>query len=177
MALGATWMQLEVITLREVRKRKTNIICHLDMESKIRCKWTYLRNRNRHREQTCSCQGGRRWGGVDWEFGISRCQLLYTEWVNKALLHSTENYSSIFCDKQYSVINHDGKEYENECMSVHNRITLLYSKNPHIINQLCFNKHFFIFCSFKTRVMLPQCIKENGRILNKDQHDEAKNSR
>ena len=27
---------------------------------------------HRHREQTCGCQGG-----MDWEFGISRCKLLY----------------------------------------------------------------------------------------------------
>ena len=124
MVLGATWMQLEIIILREVRKRKANIIYHLDVESKIRHKWTYLWNRNRHTERTCSCQGGRRQGGVDWEFGIGRCQLLYIEWRNnKVPLHSTESYSSIFCDKQYSVINHDGKEYGNECMSTYNRIT------------------------------------------------------
>ena len=30
----------------------------------------------RSREQTCGCQG--EWG-VDWEFEISRCKLLYTE--------------------------------------------------------------------------------------------------
>ena len=48
--------------------------------------------------------GGR---GMEWEFGISRCKLLYTEWINnKVLLHSTGNYI------QYSVINHNGKEYE-----------------------------------------------------------------
>ena len=29
---------------------------------------------HRHREQTCGCQGGE---GMDWEFGISRCKLLY----------------------------------------------------------------------------------------------------
>ena len=38
MVLGATWMQLEIIILREVRKRKANIIYHLDVESKIRHK-------------------------------------------------------------------------------------------------------------------------------------------
>ena len=47
-------------------------------------------------------QGG---GGLDWEFGISRCKLLYTEWINnKVLLYSTGNYI------QYPVINHNGKE-------------------------------------------------------------------
>ena len=45
-------------------------------------------------------------GGMEWEFGISRCELLYTGWINnKVLLYSTGNYS------QYPVINHNGKEY------------------------------------------------------------------
>ena len=60
---------------------------------------------HRHREQTCSCRGE----GKDWEFGISRLKLLYTEWINnKVLLYSTGNYI------QYPVINHNGKEYEKE---------------------------------------------------------------
>ena len=49
------------------------------------------------------------WEGkeVDWEFGVSRCRLLLTEWrINKVLLYSTGNYI------QYPEINHDGKEYE-----------------------------------------------------------------
>ena len=41
------------------------------------------------------------------EFGINRCKLVYTEWINtKVLLYGTGNYT------QYPVINHDGKEYE-----------------------------------------------------------------
>ena len=56
---------------------------------------------HRHREQTCGCQEG----GMDWEFGTSRCKLLYTGWINnKVLLYSTGNYI------QYLVINHNGKE-------------------------------------------------------------------
>ena len=43
---------------------------------------------------------------MDWEFGLSRCTLLYIGWINnKALLNSTE--SGI----QYSVINQNRKEY------------------------------------------------------------------
>ena len=43
-------------------------------------------------------------GGMDWEFGISRCKLLHVEWINnKVLLYSTAN------DIQYPVINHNGK--------------------------------------------------------------------
>ena len=33
------------------------------------------------------------WGRMEWEAGISRCKLLYTEWINnKVLLYSTGNY-------------------------------------------------------------------------------------
>ena len=58
---------------------------------------------HRHREQTCGCQGGGGGrGGLDWEFGTSRCKLLYIERVNnKVLLYSTGNYI------QYLMINHN----------------------------------------------------------------------
>ena len=45
---------------------------------------------------------------MEWEFGISRCKLLYTEWINKVLLESTGNYI------------HKGKEYEKECTYMYN---------------------------------------------------------
>ena len=44
-------------------------------------------------------------GGLDWEFGISKCKLLDTDCINKALLYSTGNYI------QYPLINHNRKEY------------------------------------------------------------------
>ena len=48
-------------------------------------------------------------GGKDWEFGVSRCKLLYRGWINnKVLLYSTGNYI------QYPVINHNGKEYKKK---------------------------------------------------------------
>ena len=68
---------------------------------------TKQKQTHRHREQTCGCQEGWGGGGKDWEFGISRCKLLYTGWINnKVLLYSTGNYI------QYPVISHNGKEYE-----------------------------------------------------------------
>ena len=46
---------------------------------------------HRYREQTCGCQGGGE--RKDWEFGISRCKLLYIGWINNSvLLYSTGNY-------------------------------------------------------------------------------------
>ena len=55
---------------------------------------------HRHEEQTCGCQEV-----MDWEFGISRCKLVYIRWINnKVLLYCTGNYI------QYPVRNHNGKE-------------------------------------------------------------------
>ena len=73
-----------------------------------------MKQTHRHRKQTCGCQGRRRCGGgMDWEFGISRCKLLYSEWIdNKVLLYSTGNYI------QHPMINHNGKEYEKECICI-----------------------------------------------------------
>ena len=53
-------------------------------------------------------------GQMNWEFGISRCKLLCTEWINyKVLLYRTGNYVP------YPVINHNGREYEKECVYVY----------------------------------------------------------
>ena len=43
--------------------------------------------------------------GMKWETGVSRYKFLYVEWINKVLLHSTENHS------QYPMVNHNGKAY------------------------------------------------------------------
>ena len=45
-------------------------------------------------------------GGINWEFSISRCKLLYREWWinNKGLLYRTGNYI------QYPVRKHNAKE-------------------------------------------------------------------
>ena len=49
-------------------------------------------------------EGGR--GGTEWEAGVSRCKLLYMEWIhNKVLLYGPENYI------QYPMIKHNEKEY------------------------------------------------------------------
>ena len=50
---------------------------------------------------------------MDWELRISRCKRLYIAWIsNKALHYSIGNYN------QYPVINHTGKEYEKEYVSI-----------------------------------------------------------
>jgi len=63
---------------------------------------TYLQNRKRFTDIENRLvvakeeQGG---GEMNWEFGGSRCKLLYIWWINKVLLYSTGNYI------QYPVIN------------------------------------------------------------------------
>jgi len=52
-------------------------------------------------------------GGMEWEFGISRWNLLYIGWINKILLYSTGKYI------EYLGINHNGEEYEKECMCMY----------------------------------------------------------
>ena len=40
-----------------------------------------------HREQTCGCQGRGVGGrGMEWEFGVGRCQLLHLGWINNKVL-------------------------------------------------------------------------------------------
>ena len=53
---------------------------------------------------------------MDCEFGLSRCKLVYIEWINKVLPCRTGNYIQYpMINHIYSMINHDGKEYEKEC--------------------------------------------------------------
>ena len=53
------------------------------------------------REQTGVAKEEGAGGGMEWEVGVSRCKLLYTEWIkNKILLYSTENCI------QHPMINH-----------------------------------------------------------------------
>ena len=45
------------------------------------------------REKTCGCQEGGGGSGMDWEFGVSRCNLLHLKWIcNEIMLYSSENY-------------------------------------------------------------------------------------
>ena len=47
---------------------------------------------------------------MDWEFGISKCKLIYIGWINnKVLLYNTGNYI------QYPVINHNEHITESLC--------------------------------------------------------------
>ena len=58
---------------------------------------------HRHGEQTCGCQGGGGRSARDLEFEVSRCKLLYLEWINNEVLpYGTGNDSQ-------SLMEHDGR--------------------------------------------------------------------
>ena len=72
MPFVATWMDLEMIILREVSQTKTNILWyHIHVESKKEkwCKWAYLQSRNRFtdikNELMVTKGDGRGWGKGD----------------------------------------------------------------------------------------------------------------
>ena len=76
--------------------------------------FTKQKQTHKHREQTCGCQGGGGGGMKNWEFGISRCKLVYIGWINnKVLLYSTRNYT------QYPVIKCNGKEHLKEYIYIY----------------------------------------------------------
>ena len=116
MPFATTWMDLEIIILSKVSQKKKDkfymisLICGIKNMTQMNLS---TKQTHRHSEQTCGCPGG--WGqggGMDWELGISRCKLLYIEWINsKVLLYSTGNYI------QYPVINHNRKEYIYMCIT------------------------------------------------------------
>ena len=67
-----------------------------------------------HREQTCGCLGGSGGrDGVDGEFGVSRCKLLYLEWIGNWVLLNTEgNYVQETMSRELGPISwleHDGR--------------------------------------------------------------------
>ena len=120
MSFAATGMDLEMIILSEVSKseRERQIPYGITYMSNLKYDTNELICETETDSQTQRTDlrlprgmGGR--GGIDWEFGTSRCKLLHIEWINnKVLLYSTGNYI------QYPVINHNRKEYEKEYICI-----------------------------------------------------------
>ena len=113
MPFAAAWMDLEIIILSEVNQTERQI-----PYDNITCMWNLRYDTNEliyetetgsQRTHLLLPRGRGGWEGKDWEFGVSGCKVLYTEWINnKVLLYSTVNYI------RYPVINTNGKEYEKE---------------------------------------------------------------
>ena len=82
MPFAAACLDLEIIALREVSQRKANIMwLDLYAESAKQYKLTYLQNRNRLtniKSKLVATKGGGG-GGINCEYLINRCTLLYTK--------------------------------------------------------------------------------------------------
>ena len=86
MPCAATWMELEILILREVsqnEKDKYHVMSHI-------CKLKYGTNEPVYKQKETDLENTLvvakgEWGrsGVDWESGVNRCKLLYLEWINK----------------------------------------------------------------------------------------------
>ena len=82
----ATWTDLEIIILNEASQKEKGkypnmVWYHLYMESKKWYKWTYLQNKETHkqRKQIYSYQRKKGVGGTNLELRISRYKLLFTK--------------------------------------------------------------------------------------------------
>ena len=85
-------------------------------------------------------EGGGR--GKTWKFGISRCKLVYIEWINnKLLLYSTGNYI------QYPMMSHNRKEYV--CVCITESLCCTAEIKHNIVNQLHFTTFFkkLLYCT------------------------------
>ena len=78
--------------------------------------FTKQKQSHRCRKQPYGHQGGRRWGGINWEIGIDIYTLLYIKQItNKDLLYSAGHST------QYSVMAYMGKESKkSEYMYMYN---------------------------------------------------------
>ena len=72
-------------------------------------------------------------GKMESEFEVSRCKLLYIEWINnKVLLYGTGNYI------QYPVINHNGKIYKkNAYIHITESLCCARETNTHCKLTIC----------------------------------------
>ena len=107
MPLAATRMQLEYHTKGNNLERERQIPYDITYMWNLKCgtnESIYKTETDRHRQQTCGCQGGRGERGMDWEFGV-RCELLNLERRN----NNVTLYSAGNCI-HFPRIDNDGKE-------------------------------------------------------------------
>ena len=75
--------------------------------------------------------------GLNWESGVGRCKLVHLEWVSHEVLHR-ELCPNIGDRPRW------GNDRKKHCVYMHDWITLLYSRNWHIVSQLYFNIKKFL---------------------------------
>ena len=95
---ATTRMDLEIIIPSEVKQKERQIPYDITYMWNLRYdRRSYLQNRNRLTDienRLVVAKGG---GGMEWEFGISRCKLVYIEWIN--------NNKRSYCVAQGTIFN------------------------------------------------------------------------
>ena len=63
--------------------------------------WDHSSTKDLYENRLVVVEGRGRWGGggMEWEVGISRCKLLYTEWIKNKVLLQHRELCSLSCDK------------------------------------------------------------------------------
>ena len=90
MPFAETWMHLEIIILSEVsqaEKDKYDIAYMQNFKNDL-----IYKTETDSQTQTMNLHlpGEKAWWGIDWEFGIDMCTMLYLKYIaNKDLLYST----------------------------------------------------------------------------------------
>ena len=89
-------MQLEILILSEIKSKRERQIPY---DINYMCNLNYGTNELINKTETDSQtertnlwlpKGRQEGSGVDWEFGVSKCKLLRSEWIsNEVLLYST----------------------------------------------------------------------------------------
>ena len=111
MPFAGTWMDPEIVTLREVGKRQMlhdftymcTQICH---------KRTYEGTKtDSQMSRLVAAKGWRGGGGMYWEFGISRGKWLYIEWIRK---RSSRTAQGTICNILWQTIME--KNLKKECL-------------------------------------------------------------
>ena len=81
-------------------------------------KFTYLWNRNRFRDMENRLMVAKRekvGKGMEWEFGVSRCKLMYMEWINNKFLVIGKilgmTGKMFICESTFSTVNFLESEY------------------------------------------------------------------
>ena len=128
MPFAATWMQLEIFILSEVRNRKTDTTwCHFYVESKIWHKWMYLQNRNRLKdmENRLVVAKGE---GVGWIGNFGLIDANYCLWNGLAMRSCCAALGTMFRHLRWSLIMWVKRMYT--CMS--SWVTMLYSRKKKV---------------------------------------------
>ena len=93
MPFVTSWMELEIIILSKSKRERQipyDIIYMWNRKHDINeLLWNRKRLTDIENRLVVAKGAG---GGMNWESGVSRCKLLFTEWINKVLLYSTMNY-------------------------------------------------------------------------------------